>query len=582
MPNPSTLTLAQYQDFMLRWQHVYPSARLSGKDGLCAVMQQLAGYGTYPLLWQRDILPARVTRYVPSWLYGWLAEGALVFGRFCLMGEPNYAPGGGTVFCTPESLSYLLAPHEPPDYGWAAHWHAPLRDLQQDCVTVYEIIARHDGIALADIVTATDLPYPRVEKAAWQLYCGGSITNTSAGCLLDSSCVSFLTARSKLPATYGLAAEVGEWVSCVRLRDRYGVAALSDEERFRRQVLQALRLYGIASPQLLAQHFAGLFAQVKNGMPPSEETIRTVCERLTGEEAVVCGAFVAGLRGEQYAVSAALELACMPARKSDDPMVMVSSLDPASLHLTLFPVPSLNAYAFSTRFLVYEHGTLIAAIEQQACAGTTFIVKDIHLLCELDSAHTQRLLAAILDFAQRSGYFDEVEIRGFGHEPVQETSLGFYLLDLGFAATRHGVKLPCRSRAIALDLPGGSADVAEPFDPRLDLIQAACERTVGAGIIRQRNRGRSVLKYKGRLFLECRDGKDPLLLFVSVTRELSELFAAIPAAFRPNARLRQDKYAWIVEVTLPASVDFESEDFAQLTTIWLEYLQRLRQANRKT
>src|SRR5204863_3918273 len=60
------LSPADFMRFLFAWQHVTPSARLTGVDGLRAVITQLDGYETAADAWERSVLPARVEGYEAS------------------------------------------------------------------------------------------------------------------------------------------------------------------------------------------------------------------------------------------------------------------------------------------------------------------------------------------------------------------------------------------------------------------------------------------------------------------------------------------------------------------------------------
>jgi len=55
--------LAHYIHFLTRWQHLQPSERLSGRRGLTDVLQQLQAVPVAGPVWERDVLPARLTDF---------------------------------------------------------------------------------------------------------------------------------------------------------------------------------------------------------------------------------------------------------------------------------------------------------------------------------------------------------------------------------------------------------------------------------------------------------------------------------------------------------------------------------------
>ena len=59
---------ADFMRFLFAWQHVDPSTRLTGLDGVRAVVEQLDGFELAADAWDRHILPSRVKGYDPSML----------------------------------------------------------------------------------------------------------------------------------------------------------------------------------------------------------------------------------------------------------------------------------------------------------------------------------------------------------------------------------------------------------------------------------------------------------------------------------------------------------------------------------
>ena len=67
--------------FLLRWQHLTPDTRLQGKGGLREAIRQLAGFEAPAASWERDLLPARVAEYHPSWLDELSLAGEVTWAR---------------------------------------------------------------------------------------------------------------------------------------------------------------------------------------------------------------------------------------------------------------------------------------------------------------------------------------------------------------------------------------------------------------------------------------------------------------------------------------------------------------------
>ena len=71
---------ADFMRFLFAWQHVEPSSRLTGIDGLRAVLESLDGFELAADAWERAVLPDRVDGYQPSML-----------DTLCLTGEVGWA-----------------------------------------------------------------------------------------------------------------------------------------------------------------------------------------------------------------------------------------------------------------------------------------------------------------------------------------------------------------------------------------------------------------------------------------------------------------------------------------------------------
>jgi ATP-dependent Lhr-like helicase len=85
------VTAADFMRFLFAWQHVTPSSRLTGIDGVHEVIKQLDGFEIAANAWERHVLPLRIDRYEPSLLdalcftgeIGWarLTTGVALFPR---------------------------------------------------------------------------------------------------------------------------------------------------------------------------------------------------------------------------------------------------------------------------------------------------------------------------------------------------------------------------------------------------------------------------------------------------------------------------------------------------------------------
>jgi ATP-dependent Lhr-like helicase len=73
--------VARYLTFLAQHSHVAPEARLTGRAGLLAVLDQLSGIEAPIGDWESSILPARIASYDPAWLDELCLTGEVMWGR---------------------------------------------------------------------------------------------------------------------------------------------------------------------------------------------------------------------------------------------------------------------------------------------------------------------------------------------------------------------------------------------------------------------------------------------------------------------------------------------------------------------
>jgi ATP-dependent Lhr-like helicase len=84
-----------YVRFLAVHSHAAPQSRLRGRDGLWAVIAQLAGFEVPAGAWESEVLSARVEDYDPDWLDELASSGAVAWGRLAAPRRPRgEVPGG--------------------------------------------------------------------------------------------------------------------------------------------------------------------------------------------------------------------------------------------------------------------------------------------------------------------------------------------------------------------------------------------------------------------------------------------------------------------------------------------------------
>ena len=354
---------AVYTHFLTKWQHLHPNNRLSGEGGLRHLLGQLRALPAPGRVWERDLLPLRLTPYQPQelaalcqsgeliWVGAGGADGRRLRVRFLFRGE-----GAAFLEAAPEELTYLSA----------------------DAQAVYTFMRSEGAVFAADVSEALDLGAERAMAALWELAAGGLATNDSLaalrGLLQDGGAssnaerkpLSSLEAdlagrlaqqRSQRASSLGGTARGGflsrpgraELIAARRrVADRLGqpheTQATHPDGRW--TLVHRFGVLGKPLPpaemaarqarQLLARHGVVTHASLEGETGAWDwGLIYPELQRLEGRGDVRRGYFVAGLPGVQFALPEVVEQlrACAAARLADDePVVLLNACDPANLY----------------------------------------------------------------------------------------------------------------------------------------------------------------------------------------------------------------------------------------------------------
>ncbi len=165
------VSLYAYADFLARWQHLHPGARLAGPGALVRLLQQMRGLPAPGLAWERDVLPLRLEAY-----------DAAELAALCERGEVVWVASGGAdprrarvrFFFRGEGSLFLDEP-EPAELSPAAQ--QVLAFLQAEGASFYADLEA--GLDLAGRAAGKDdLPAALVE-----LVLAGLVTNDSLAAL---------------------------------------------------------------------------------------------------------------------------------------------------------------------------------------------------------------------------------------------------------------------------------------------------------------------------------------------------------------------------------------------------------------
>jgi ATP-dependent helicase Lhr and Lhr-like helicase len=332
------VTPADFMRSLFRWQHVEPSSRLTGPDGLREVVGSLDGYELAAGAWERHVLAARLDRYEPSMLDMLCLSGEAAWARLSpVVREAGTIPA--LVPATPVAL--FLREH-------ASAWRVlrtpgeepPLSDHAQ---TVLSLLRTRGASFFADLASACELDADQLRTAIGTLVaCGLATSDGFAGLR------ALVWAARGRPAHHDRRSSfAGRWTS-IDAR----VASITREEAVALQAWALLRRYGVVFRRLLTR---------ETNAAPWRELAR-VYRRLEARGEIRGGRFVTGMSGEQFAMPDAVQQLREVRRiRADGQLVTISAADP--LNLTGIVTAGERIRTAGRNRIVYRDGKPLAVRE---------------------------------------------------------------------------------------------------------------------------------------------------------------------------------------------------------------------------
>jgi ATP-dependent Lhr-like helicase len=360
---------AEFMRFLFAWQHVESSSRLSGVEGVRAILAQLDGLELPARAWERDVLSARVERYEPSML-----------DMLCLSGEIGWArlSSGPTQVVGATPIALFAREHAEawvrlkPDTTHTTHPDVPLSD---DARRVLERLET-DGASFAhELRSACDLTHNRCREALAELVASGLVASDG-----------FAGVRSIIgqAASRGGTDTSGRWSVLRRTSD------VAREDAVRALAWTLLARYGVVFRRVLARETAGV---------PWRDLAR-VYRTLEARGEIRGGRFVSGMSGEQFALPDAVDRLRELRRSGPDwALTTISAADPLNLTGIVAGAERLRAAAGNR--IVYRNGVPVAAMEGDMLR--TFGEIDPSIAADVAAAAAGRPVPVFTGFVGRLG-----------------------------------------------------------------------------------------------------------------------------------------------------------------------------------
>ena len=406
--------LPAYADFMVRWQGLHPVQRRKELTGLTAVTQQLRGLPAPAALWERDLLPTRLSDFRPAQLDALFAQGELVWvasgsGDARRARLQFFFRGEGSCFLNTEPSEAALEALSQPARDVRAWLQGEGASFSSDLQRGLGLGAAELDSALVELMLAGLVTNDRFEAVREIL--AGDVGQAEGKRGLQSSLDADLEAwrASHVPGTLRrppaerlrrarreVAQRVmpptrwtGRW-SLVHQRGVWG-RECSAEERSVRQARQLLQRYGIVARECLDNE-EGLW---------SWGTLYLHFELMEMRGELRRGYFVRGLSGVQFALPEAVERLREwnePGAEGAEALILLNACDPANFYGSAIntaqagsetaqapEAPEVGSLARFSRlpsnYVVLQHGLSILLYEHGSARWTTLPQADPSLLC---------------------------------------------------------------------------------------------------------------------------------------------------------------------------------------------------------
>ena len=318
------VTAAQFQRFLLRWQHLIFGSRLHGVDGTLQIIKQLQGYEISAAAWEPDILSRRVAHYEPELLDQLCLSGEVMWAR--LSPHPAFEDAEPRRVRPTRTAPIAIFLRESADWLDDPSRKAPL--LSHAANEVYAHLTQRGASFFNDLTRATGRLSSEVEDALWELVAAGLVTADGFDNLR-----SLIDPKRRSGEGRGRSARprhaAGRWAMV-----RHAEHKLTTEARAAAFADQLLDRWGVIFRDLLA----------RETLAPPWRDLLPILRRKEAQGEIRGGRFVSGFSGEQFARPEALDLVRSIRRSDPSPEenLEIPNSDPLNLAGIILPGPRVS------------------------------------------------------------------------------------------------------------------------------------------------------------------------------------------------------------------------------------------------
>ncbi len=362
--------LERFSRFMLRWQHVTPSARLDDDDSTVRAIRQLYGLSRPADLWERELIRARVEQYDEAAIARLIAAGELVWVGSAAPTASDDAPVLTNIRMLRRGTGRAWLPESPPPIGEAA-------------TAALDALTRLGAVFFDELLAETSFSSRKLRDALRELVGAGLVTNDTIDAMRDVARWRPLVSprdRTQPDPTRWLPADFSPSVNRrivqrkpnLRRMPRWRRPDLpggdSDAWPGRWSLVTSPRVLGApgdesALAEAIARQWLDRYGVVAREMWRRERpslswrSIYRELKRLEFRGDVRRGYFVRGLSGAQFALPEAIE--ALRADDGHDEPAVITAADPANV----FPLPLPGDPARDPFVRPRSSGALLVALD---------------------------------------------------------------------------------------------------------------------------------------------------------------------------------------------------------------------------
>jgi ATP-dependent Lhr-like helicase len=344
------VSVSQFMQFLFHWHRL--DDKVESKDALLDIVEQLEGFPVPAAAWESDVLPSRMSFYLPDWMDSLCSSGRINWMRINTpaTSKSGDKPNGKATPISITPITLMLRQHVS---AWQ-HNNAPhesssiANSLSSNALTLHNLLKHNGALFFDDLVNQGGLLRSQVETALGQLVAQGLVTSDSfiglRSLVTPSSRKPGFGSRRRLNSNALNIEDAGRW-TLINTQQANNEQQSQHIEHIARILLKR---YGVVFRKLLE----------RESRLPSWRELLYVYRRMEARGELRGGRFVEGFSGEQFALPEAVSLLRTAANQPTQDLIAISAVDP--LNFTGILLPGSRVTATNKNKILFRSGKPIA------------------------------------------------------------------------------------------------------------------------------------------------------------------------------------------------------------------------------